>query len=84
MNGFRFCLYCGKKDGKGPRELRPYGPNGADVCAECVMHNTDRNDAARLQFQKMLNDADKTTGKALLTEEGPVPYIGNIPGEKAR
>ena len=29
--------YCGQPDGKGPRELRPYGPDGADVCFECAM-----------------------------------------------
>lgn len=34
----RTCIYCGKPGGKGPRELRPYGPSGADVCAECTFH----------------------------------------------
>ncbi len=32
----RKCIHCGKPGGVGPRELRPYGPGGADVCAECT------------------------------------------------
>lgn len=29
----RRCIHCGSSE----RELRPYGPNGADVCFPCVM-----------------------------------------------
>jgi len=32
----RICMHCNQPAGKGPRELRPYGPSGRDVCAECV------------------------------------------------
>lgn len=32
----RSCSRCRRPGGVGPRELRPYGPGGADVCAECV------------------------------------------------
>lgn len=32
----RRCYHCGQPGGDGPRELRPYGPNGSDVCAGCV------------------------------------------------
>lgn len=33
----RRCMHCKQPGGRGPRELRPYGPNGQDVCAECVL-----------------------------------------------
>lgn len=33
----RKCYHCKQPGGKGKRELRPYGPSGADVCAECVL-----------------------------------------------
>lgn len=33
----RKCIHCNQPGGTGPRELRPYGPNGTDVCAECVL-----------------------------------------------
>lgn len=37
MSG-RKCHHCKRPGGSGPRELRPYGPVGADVCAECVFN----------------------------------------------
>jgi hypothetical protein len=33
----RYCVHCKRQGGSGPRELRPYGPDGADVCAECIL-----------------------------------------------
>lgn len=33
----RTCYHCGLPGGTGKRELRPYGPGGVDVCAECVL-----------------------------------------------
>jgi hypothetical protein len=29
-------MHCLQQGGTGPRELRPYGPGGRDVCAECT------------------------------------------------
>ena len=32
----RVCYRCRQPGGVGPRELRPYGSNGEDICAMCV------------------------------------------------
>lgn len=72
------CVYCGQPAGTGRRELRPYGPNGTHVCIECVLNDPKKNDVARQRYAKMLNSADKVTGKALLTVDGPLPYIGTL------
>jgi len=69
------CYYCNRPDGKGPRELRPYGPGGAYVCAECIMGDLEKDNAAAKQFAEMLDKADGKTGSAVLTPEGPIPYI---------
>jgi hypothetical protein len=52
----RTCIYCHKPGGKGPRELRPYGPNGADVCAECVLGSShpEREEQAKQAFAKQI------------------------------
>lgn len=44
------CQTCGEK-----RELRPYGPNGENVCFPCAMKDED---AAKRQFGKLLNGND--------------------------
>lgn len=51
------CYYCKQPNGKGPRELRPYGPGGADVCAGCTMGDKKRNAAAQKQYGKQLDAA---------------------------
>jgi hypothetical protein len=55
------CYVCGRgpdetldEHGKMKVELRPYGPNGANVCFTCAMHpkrrrQTERNYVARLK-----------------------------------
>ena len=43
----RICELCGKKD-----ELRPYGPNGENICFDCGMK--DKATTAK-QFAKILN-----------------------------
>ena len=52
----RSCVYCGQPGGKGPRELRPYGPDGNDVCAECVFNGPPER----------LKEAERHLGKCLL------------------
>lgn len=59
----RICHYC-KQPGeeKGPRELRPYGPNGTDVCAECVLGpnaGPRANTAAKRGAKSKRRDASK-------------------------
>lgn len=45
------CEMCGKSD-----ELRPYGPNGENVCFDCAM----KDEAAALrQFEKRLRGIDQ-------------------------
>lgn len=44
------CDLCGKE-----AELRPYGPNGENVCFTCGMKDEP---AAIRQFKKLLNGAD--------------------------
>jgi len=44
------CELCGKKE-----EVRPYGPNGEDVCFECGMKDES---AARKQLAKRLEGVD--------------------------
>lgn len=74
----RACHVCGRAGGFGKRELRPYGPGGADVCAGCVFgENGGRPAAARVA------EAERQLGARLLTSEplvldvrdqiGPVP-----------
>lgn len=46
------CEICGKVD-----ELRPYGPNGENVCFECGMKDEG---AAIKQFSKLVGGSDLT------------------------
>ncbi len=50
----RTCIHCGQPGGTGKRELRPYGPNGADVCAGCVLGNPEREQVARKRLDLSL------------------------------
>ena len=51
----RRCMHCGA----GARELRPYGPGGRDVCAECTFNGPPER----------LATATKELGIRLLTDE---------------
>lgn len=67
------CYKCHQPNGKGPRELRPYGPGGAWLCAECMFSDPKEEEGARQRFAAQLNAADRRTRRALLTSSGPVP-----------
>ena len=69
------CYICGSSE----RELRPYGEDGKDICFPCMTESPERRQTAREQLGKRLDSADKKTGAAMLTPEGPVPYIGKVP-----
>lgn len=70
----RYCMHCLCAGGVGPRELRPYGPGGRDVCAECTFNGPPSR----------LKEAERQLGARLLTNEpllldaseqiGPRPY----------
>lgn len=62
------CSECGKTN-----ELRPYGKDGAMICYDCGMLNREQTD---YEFDKLM-----PKGNALLTSNGPIPYIGKVPHE---
>lgn len=85
MTTNRKCYACGRGtdaslDARGMMkvELRPYGPNGADVCFECAMkpackQQTERNFAARLnacEVPVIGTDAGVFEGKDLVRNPG--------------
>lgn len=53
----RYCIHCLQPGGIGPRELRPYGPGGRDVCAECTFNGPPER----------LKQAEQELGKRLMT-----------------
>lgn len=75
----RFCMYCLKPGGIGKRELRPYGPGGRDVCAECVFDGPpEREQEAKQQLsmrlltsEPLLLDSDEQIGPR------PISSLGN-------
>lgn len=71
------CYYCGVENGSGPNELRPYGPNGSYVCANCILGDgpkcKKREKLARENYQKLLRDALKKSKVVVLTPNGPKP-----------
>lgn len=78
----RKCFYCKQSGGKGPRELRPYGPGGSDVCAECVL-----GEKAPDKLKRMA-DAESAFSKQLATK-GPLvldsrEQVGPRPIKKVR
>jgi hypothetical protein len=74
----RKCYYCGNINGTGSHELRPYGPNGSYVCYKCITSCPEKEEAAKKEFGKQLDMADSVSGKAVLTVDGPISYIGKL------
>lgn len=73
----RVCMYCKQPNGGGPRELRPYGPGGADVCFECALASPEKRRETEREFAAKLNAAEVASGEgiALLPGDGPpLPY----------
>jgi hypothetical protein len=56
----RRCYKCKQPGGKGKRELRPYGPNGSDVCAGCVFGTDEKG-----PNEKLIEEARKQLGKQM-------------------
>lgn len=58
MSAARTCMHCKRPGGTGPRELRPYGPGGRDVCAECTFNGPpERLEEAARAFGARLLDS---------------------------
>ncbi len=74
MNGPKTCYYCGPTD----RELRPYGPGGANVCCPCATATPEREQAAKAAFGALVGAAEVASplGVAVIGDEaGPNPYV---------
>lgn len=71
----RQCIHCGSSD----TELRPYGPDGADVCFACAMQSPEREAETRRQFALQLNEAAAvalTCGVVVIGADcGPYPTM---------
>lgn len=72
----RHCYKCKQPGGGGKRELRPYGPNGADVCAGCVFGNDESG-----PDQALLEQAKKQLAKQVAMAGSRVLVLGA--GEQA-
>jgi hypothetical protein len=76
----RHCCKCKQPGGKGSRELRPYGPNGADLCAGCVFGENGKKPNKELlsqiekQFDKQMAMVGDSVAVIDPTEQaGPRP-----------
>lgn len=67
------CCHCGPTS----RELRPYGPGGADICFPCMKKDPKREKAARAELGKLFDAAGPV---AVLTPRGPKPLGGRRRG----
>jgi hypothetical protein len=75
------CHYCGgEEDPKWPgTETRPYGPGGADVCADCGL-KPENEETTRRGFEAILAGAEAAGGGiAVLDETGVHPFDGKLP-----
>lgn len=68
------CPCCGRED-----ECRPYTDDGSPICFSCAMGSSEREATAELAFMRLLGEAHRVTGAAMLTEDGPIPYVGPLP-----
>lgn len=69
----RWCFYCGSPTA----ELRPYGPEGAQVCHPCATSTPERAEATKRAFGALLeaNESISPLGVAAIGQEsGPVPF----------
>jgi hypothetical protein len=55
-------------------ELRPYGTSGGLICFDCATDPT-RIEATRANLGRILDNAQRITKAALLTPDGPVPFL---------
>ena len=60
------CIYCRKKE-----DLRPYGPDGAPICFDCMKASPEREAEAERQLRKRLDAASRHEIIVLGGEDGP-------------
>ena len=69
----RTCCYCGSHE----RELRPYGPGGADLCFPCMKATPGREEQAKSAYGALLEGAEAASalgGGAVVGQSvGPQP-----------
>lgn len=78
----RTCMHCKRPGGTGARELRPYGPGGQDVCAECVLDGPPEREQ---EAKKHLAARLLHPGPSLLDAEeevGPRPFAPSELGQR--
>lgn len=79
------CHRCHRPHGKGKRETRPYGPDGAPLCAGCMFGedgatpDPDVQAEAKRQFADRLAAAERASadGRAIIADDmpaGPMPH----------
>jgi len=72
VNSREECYLCHKAEEDDPEvELRPYGPNGAWLCFDCMIASPEREAAAKAVFGAQLDAAGQV---AVATRDGPVPH----------
>lgn len=73
------CYLCQEPDGKGEKEIRPYGPDGQPVCHSCAMRTPESKEEAKRQFGLRLTRAEigSPAGVAMIGDgNGPLPFPG--------
>jgi hypothetical protein len=69
----RSCHYCGPTE----KELRPYGPDGSDICYSCMKESPEREQEASQRYGALL-EANAVIGDDIVTigsEDGPQPGV---------
>jgi len=67
------CHYCGPTG----EEMRPYGPEGADVCYPCATATPERNAETLARYQTLVEAAVAVSPTGLIAigeETGPRPF----------
>lgn len=62
----RTCHYCGSSE----KELRPYGPGGADVCFACAMETPEREKQTEGSFGALLGSAAAVSDVVAIGDSG--------------
>ena len=70
----KICCYCGPTK----KELRPYGPDGATCCYDCMNSSEERRAIVAQQFYaaKRRAESESLVGIAIYgSENGPMPLL---------